>query len=56
MVPLDRKWDNDTLHEYFKLETRDVRFIHELKLDGTYQKTMTIPKTKKHNKKLVLRE
>lgn len=56
MVPLDRKWDNDTLHEYFKLETKDIRFIHELKLDGTYQKTMTIPKTKKNKKKLVLRE
>ena len=56
MVPLDRKWDNDTLHEYFKLETKDVRFINELKLDGTYQKTMTIPKIKKTKKKLVLRD
>ena len=56
MVPLDRKWNNDTLHEYFNLETKDVRFINELKLDGTYQKTMTIPKIKKTKKKLVLRE
>ena len=38
LVPLNQKWNNDKLYEYFKLDKNDITMIKDLKLDGSYTK------------------
>ena len=36
LVPLDRIWTNESLHEYFKLSESQIDLIRNTKLDGTF--------------------
>ena len=37
IVPLDQEWNNDKIHKYFNLDNKDIEFIKNLELDGSYK-------------------
>jgi hypothetical protein len=38
IVPLNKEWTNDELYKHFKLDNKDIEFIKNLELDGSYIK------------------
>lgn len=36
IIPLNQKWDNSKLYEYFQLDNQDIQFIESIQIDGTF--------------------